>query len=74
METASPVLVAAWEREKDFDLACMHVYMCVCVCVCVCVCIKRMGKIDMEMANKRVPKKAKLDQIHIVTESQMDRN
>ena len=35
METASPVLVAAWEREKDFDLACMHVYMCVCVCVCV---------------------------------------
>ena len=72
METASPVLVAAWEREKDFDLACMHVYMC--VCVCVCVYIKRMGKIDMEMANKRVPKKAKLDQIHIVTESQMDRN
>ena len=72
METASPVLVAAWEREKDFDLACMHVYMC--VCVCVCVYIKRMGKIDMEMANKRVPKKAKLDQIYILTESQMDRN
>ena len=49
---------------------CVYIY----VYVCIYIYIKRMGKIDMEIANKRVPKKAKLDQIHILTESQMARN